>query len=161
MSSGKSFDISGAVKRKFNKELKDERGKKIKATKAEQKRIIHNCLENLLYLSNREASYPRDLNQMYEGEYEVLDWRPPLYVEREVHPGGEVKWIYHKRENDQGNMVDLINRGLVAMIDCTVTEVDRNGKDNGRTIKIKVKSYSGIPVRRIDIENGPMGRPTS
>ncbi len=153
------FDMFDSKKRRFNKEIKEERRNISKASKNQQTRMIHNCLENMVYLSNREASYPRDLNQKYEGEYEVIEWRPPLYVEREVRPGGEVRWQYHTQGNSHDRMMDLIGRGLVALIDCSISEMDRNLEDKGRTVRIKVKAYSGIPVRRLDGDR--MGRPLS
>lgn len=144
------LDVFDSNKRRFNKEMKDEKRKRTAASKDQQTRMILNCLENLVFFSNREASYPRDLNLKYEGEYEAIEWRPPVYIEREVRPGGEVKWQYHTKENSHERMVDLIEEGLVALIDCSISEMDRNIEVNGRTVRTKVKAYSGIPVRRLD-----------
>ena len=150
------LDIFDSKKRRFNREMKEERREVLTSHKSEQKRTIDDSLENLVYLTNREASYARDLNRMYEGEYEVLEWRPPVYVEREIHPGGEVRWVYNIKDNSTKRMVDLLERGLVALIDCNIAEVDRNLKVKGRTIRVKVKTYSGIPVQRLDADR--MGR---
>lgn len=153
------FDVFDSNKRRFNKEMGEERRKRAKLSKGQQARMIHNCLESLAYLTNREASYTRDLNQKYEGEYEVIEWRPPLYVEREARPGGEVRWQYSTKENSHERMVSLIESGLVALIDCNISDVERNIEVDGRTTRIKVKTYSGIPVRRLDGDR--MGKPLS
>ena len=65
---------------------------------------------------------------------------------------GKEVWDYTQQGNSQKRMVDLVERGLLGLINCFEFEYDKRveRKKGRRKVLVTVRTYQGIPVRRVE-----------